>query len=437
VQSSVAEVFDAVDPASRAIGSAAAHPRMQAIIAAAERFKSLRPGEKIPAPPPRPSGGIAPSAEPVLEHCAGALLELVFGTLSEKAHAVVELNPFGSCDAGWLRVLASYLKFLWLRGRIPYIPPQSAASSRLEVLPERSRLGIIGDWGTGTETALEVLRQLARFRDAEPAVPFILLHLGDVYYAGIASEFARFVMQCRALFPKEPIFTLSGNHDMYCGGKPYYDTIASLNEPPFVQKTSFFCLRNRFWQFQAMDTGLHDRDAFEVDRELTYLEPEEVIWQQQQLKDAGDRKVVLLSHHPPFSAFGSVGYEGTADLFVNRQLLSTFDGTAPAGDGTNYLGKVVLWLFGHEHNTIIYKPNYGVERGVCLGSSAIPVVLADEPYAEATKTVSWRDDIRLALRGDEFSHGYAVMDISGAQGTISYYQYPAPEGQDLLYREQL
>ncbi len=437
LQSCLAEHICAQDPELQVVRNAAAHPRMQSFVQMGQRFKHLRRGDPLPPPPLKPASDNDPMAPPSLDHCAHAAIEVIFGDLSEKAQALVELRPFGTCDAGWIRVLMTYFKFLWMRGAIPYIAPQSPMDSRLEVLPERCRIGVIGDWGTGTSIALDVLRHVARFRDQEPAVPFLLLHLGDVYYSGLAAEYARFVAQCRQLFPKEPIFTLSGNHDMYSGGKPFYDTIATLNEPPCVQKTSFFCLRNRFWQFQAMDTGLHDRDAFAVHSPVTYLEPAEVKWQQQQLNDAGDRKVVLLSHHPPFSAFSSVGREGTSDVFVNAQLLSCFDGSAPEGDGTDYLKKVVLWLFGHEHSTIIYEPNHGCERARCVGSSAIPAVATDNPYKEATQAVRWHQDIQLASSNGIFSHGYAVMDIDGSDGSISYYQYPAPEGHDLLYREHL
>jgi len=54
---------------------------------------------------------------------------------------------------------------------------------------------------------------------------------------------------------KVPTFTLAGNHDMFCGGAPYYKLIDQLGQP-----ASYFCLRNDNWQFLAMDTGLHDNN---------------------------------------------------------------------------------------------------------------------------------------------------------------------------------
>ena len=432
LQSAVAEHIYAHDQAALARRDAAQHPRMQAVVAAAEAFKTLTPSDPLPAAPPPPT--VAGGAPP-LEHCAHAVLELIFGKLRDRIRAVHELSPFGHCDPGWLTVLKDYLEHLWWGGKIPYIAPSAATDSVITALPNQCRIGIIGDWGTGTDAAMLVLKEVARCRDCEPHLPFILLHLGDVYYSGTASEYARFTEQIRQVFPSEPVFTLAGNHDMYSGGKPYYEAISSLNASPYVQRTSFFCLRNEFWQFQAMDTGLHDRDAFEGGSHLTYLEPAEATWHRQQLAGAENRKVVLLSHHQPFSAFCGVGKEGSQEVYVNRQLLSVFNGTGQA-DGKNYLERVVLWLFGHEHNTIIYGPYENVARARCIGSSAIPASVSDHPYDVKDPGIPWNSKVRLSDRDGLYSHGYAVMDLDGARGRVEYRQFPAAPNDPPLFKDE-
>ena len=433
LQSAVAEHIYANDQAALARRDAAQRPHMQAVVAAAQAFKLLKPGDPLPPAPPPTVAGVAPP----LEHCAHAVLELIFGKLRDRIRGVRELSPFGTCDPGWLAVLKDYLEHLWWGGKIPYIAPKAATDSVFSALPNRCRIGIIGDWGTGTDTALQVLKEVARCRDdCQSGVPFILLHLGDVYYSGTASEYARFTGQIRQVFPSEPVFTLAGNHDMYSGGKPYYETIAKLNQEPYVQRTSFFCLRNEFWQIQAMDTGLHDRDAFEGGSHLTYLEPAEATWHRQQLAAAEDRKVVLLSHHQPFSAFCAVGKEGGKDVSVNRQLLSVFNGTGQA-DNKNYLDRVVLWLFGHEHNTIIYDSYENVARARCIGSSAIPASVTDRPYDVKQSGIPWNSNARLSYRDGQYSHGYAVMDLDGVRGTVEYRQFPASANDPPLFRDEI
>ena len=82
--------------------------------------------------------------------------------------------------------------------------------------------------------------------------------------------------------PNIPVYTLSGNHDMYSGGAPYYWLLTQLNATaalqPYRQKASYFCLRSANWQILAMDTGLHDCDPLNVDTNLTFLDPQEAAW---------------------------------------------------------------------------------------------------------------------------------------------------------------
>ncbi|HZW35006.1 MAG TPA: hypothetical protein VFF52_30055, partial [Isosphaeraceae bacterium] len=213
----------------------------------------------------------------------------------------------------------------------------------------------------------------------------------------------------------------------YSGGQPYYDTIASLNAHPYTQRTSYFNLRNAFWQFQAMDTGLNDRDPWQVDADTTFLDPKEVQWHRQQLAAAGTRKVVLLSHHQPFSAFALIGGAAT-----NDRLLSVFDDPAPGSNGKHYLGQVVLWLWGHEHNLVFYGPYAGVAKGRCIGSGAIPVTVQADPYRVLTGSIPFDQAAISDNDGTVYSHGYAVMEIDGPRGRVEYFQYPDPKGRNPL-----
>jgi hypothetical protein len=188
-----------------------------------------------------------------------------------------------------------------------------------------------------------------------------------------------------------------------------------------------------------MDSGLHDSDPFDEGHGLTYLDPAEVTWQRQQLASAGQRKVVLLSHHQPFSAFGHLGKDRQKkDVFVNRRLVGAIDGAGPDATGDNFLPKVAAWLFGHEHNTIVYEPYAGVQRARCVGSSAIPADAADgDPYCVADPSIPWKQDVKLSITGNLYNHGFAVMDIDGPKGEIAYYQYPAEKAGELLFKESL
>lgn len=462
-QSAVAEVLRRNGAATE--DDVLGHHVMRAATQSAADFHALASGDAVPAPAAVTARAAAPGAsEPLargldpfavpghlmgnLENavaahltgvgddaraCAGLYLRLAL-TVDPVARARIEqqILDYGTCDPRWSEVIVEYLWNVRLRHQpVPYVPPQGPDDAVLDALPDRVTIGFLADWGTGTDSATALLQDLAARRT--PGVPFVLVHLGDIYYSGTRAEVDRFVAVCRGVLgPDVPVFSLAGNHDMYAGGQPYYDAIARLNAPPFTQRTSYFNLRNAHWQFQAMDTGLNDRDPFQVGRDTTFLDPREVAWHNQQLAAAGGRKVVLLSHHQPFSAFAAI-----AGGDENRALLGAFDGTSPYGDGTNYLPGVALWLWGHEHTTAFYEPYAGVRRGRCIGSGAIPVTVASNPYTVRSPGIRFDANAVLANDGTVYSHGYAVLEIDGPNGTVSYYQRPAGSGPSPMFVEAI
>jgi 3',5'-cyclic AMP phosphodiesterase CpdA len=106
--------------------------------------------------------------------------------------------------------------------------------------------GIIADWGTGLDDARWLLSEVMK------KSPDVLIHLGDIYYAGMADEVrSNFLNLIAAAAPNIPVFNLSGNHDMYSGGEPFYWLLGQLNATPalqrYQQKASYFCLRSANW----------------------------------------------------------------------------------------------------------------------------------------------------------------------------------------------
>lgn len=439
-QSSVAHVL--ARHAGGSIDAAHADPLMIAASHAALPFQGLAPGQTSPtfaaavAPASaslRAFGAPADVAALGYLDCAVEYLKAVFDdNPARRRMAREQVAAFSGCDPRWAEALIEYEKNIALQHRpVPYIPPRGPDFSVLDILPETAVIGLVADWGTGTIQARELLGQLAESR--RPGVPFLLIHLGDIYYSGTDDEVNRFISDCRdVLGPDVPVFTMSGNHDMYSGGAPYYRAIASLNAAPFTQPASYFVLRNKHWQIQAMDTGLNDRDPWQVKADTTFLDPAEANWHRRQLAGAAasGRKVVLLSHHQAFSAFMNIG-----SGFVNDRLLAVFDGRDPASDGTNHLPPVALWLWGHEHNTIVYGPYQGVARGRCIGSGAIPVAVSQDPYTPQTNTIPFDAQAILDNDGAVYSHGYAVMEIDGPAGTVRYYQSPDPKARNPIFTD--
>jgi predicted phosphodiesterase len=366
-----------------------AHPMKQ--MAAAE-------GQATTAPP----GAATVDASSPLRYCAGlarqygeAVLE---GRTADATHYHDLLSQkMGDCDPDWADTAVKYGEFLLSRGKIPYRVYTNIGDFVIDSkLPANARVAIVGDWGTGQQPAITVLEQIARKN------PDVVIHMGDVYYSGTDFEMQTYfynIWSAKLDLTRIPTYTLSGNHDMFSGGAPYYKLIDQLGQP-----ASYFCLRNDNWQFVAMDTGLHDSDP--LGNTPTYLEDSEVAWVTDKIQNCGGRRTVLLSHHQLFAA-----YEPICGQSVNAHL---------SGQLSPLLPDVALWLWGHEHNLVIYQKYLGV-LARCIGHGAFPIGVNEIPATPIYTQVPIVP-VPLGNDGTFLNHGYAIMDLAGNSATISYYQ---------------
>jgi hypothetical protein len=327
-----------------------------------------------------------------------------------------------TCDPAWAKTIEEYLQYFGPGGsrkQIPYIRPSSVGARTIEFKAD-ARVALVGDWGTGAQPAVRILKQIASWK------PDVLIHLGDIYYSGTPAEcesnFTSFIRSVlRSDNPDLAVYTLAGNHDMYCGGVGYYHLIQHLNREPLKQPASFFCLRSadEKWQILAMDTGLHDYSPLDVDEAVTFLEDEELEWHCSRMKEFPGR-TILLSHHQLFSAFSPIGkadQDGRRSA-TNPHLLKAFSAMATSG-------RIAAWFWGHEHTLSIYNPFSELERGRCLGHGAVPVSILDKIYSpvpgldEAPTIVA---DTQLQQHGSVYAHGYAILSFGTEGCSAKYYQ---------------
>lgn len=400
----------------------------------AEREYSRATGGVAPASPAGPSTREL-SKSGIAQVCAEWGWRYMKALAASDASAIQQLeNEFtaGTCDPAWLGTLVEYNRFFenGKRKPIPYVRAAVVGPKTIEI-KANSRIAVMGDWGTGAIPAIEVLQRIANEH------PDILLHLGDIYYSGTAAECqSNFIDPIDSVLRRSnplPVYSLSGNHDMYCGGVGFYDLITKLNPAPFTQRASFFCLRSadEKWQLLAMDTGLHDDNPATVAGALTYVEEDELAWHCDRIKEFPGR-TVLLSHHQLFSAFSPIGAANAQGKrsAVNPLLLKAFQQmTATKG--------IAAWFWGHEHTLSIYQPFAGLERGRCVGHGAVPVSVIDEiykPLPELESAPLLVDQTRLSSHGGVYTHGYAVLSFEGGTCSAEYYQ-ATDRGRELIYRE--
>jgi hypothetical protein len=331
-------------------------------------------------------------------------------------------------DWRWAQAALDYFLFVKLGNKgIPGYKRNPAPNDSIidGKLADKARVAIIGDWGTCDDVAAAVIAQLAAKK------PDVVIHLGDVYYAGVEQQFARFRKQLDDALqyhaPGGPVvLTLSGNHDMYSGGTGYYGTLMDFGQP-----ASYFCLRNANWQFVAMDTGFTNsaiKLKFNPDDpdDPHGIDPLEAEWVRDKVTNAGGRNTILLSHHQPFSAFERLTGGGP----VNEALLAQM---------SPVLGGVCRWYWGHEHDLIVYldAEKYQGVLGRCIGHGAIPMddatyrLQALWPKDKDGYTVpKWDDTVRLDRVSENphfYNHGYVIIDLDGPKGTATHYQASDPE----------
>ncbi|HEX2195414.1 MAG TPA: hypothetical protein VHJ76_00690 [Actinomycetota bacterium] len=150
------------------------HPAVKAAADVAEGFSS---GARVPGTPA--------GAEGTIEDCVRLVAELWLAKLRghhDEARRLEDELRFGTCDPRWLEVIVEYEEH-FARGRpIPYVTYRSIDDFVLEVLPEDSTVALVGDWGTGTDAACDLLQEIAAHD------PDVLVHLGDIYYSGTLRE---------------------------------------------------------------------------------------------------------------------------------------------------------------------------------------------------------------------------------------------------------
>lgn len=361
---------------------------------------------------------LAETAAAVPFDCAKVAAEFLWAEMAgdiEKSRVLAGELKYAVCDAiGWSECVTTYLGYKASGGSLPYRPNKNVVVD----LDRRTKIAIIGDWGTGDEVAINLLQQVASLQ------PEVLVHLGDVYYAGTQhEEQANFLDICRQVLGQSiPLFSLCGNHDMYSGGNGYYWLIDQIG-----QQASYFCLQNANWQFLAMDTGHNDNDPLTITGNMTSLMTadgwSEGDWHITKVQQAGNRRTVLLSHHQLFSPFAAVGNVDGRPYAYNPKLFANFQAV---------LASIDWWFWGHEHTLAVFDPYMGLKRGRCIGASAVPVFTDQQKYANASglKTYqnaplpTWNSAGVLGDNGTDYSHAFAIMTLNVTSADVDYYQVP-------------
>jgi hypothetical protein len=290
------------------------------------------------------------------EHTRGVLVSpdnrmasLLQSFIADKANEF-ETLPTGGEEAkfderdilGWFFSL-----FTWIKGMKKHAWLDAPAEPK--TFGQSARLALLGDWGTGLYGAPACADSIK----SDPRGYDLLFHLGDVYYAGdtkeIQNRFLKFWPRNETTLRNAVSRACNSNHEMYTGANAYFDSTLTA----FNQSASYFAMQNEHWLLVGLDSAYNTPDVMHNKADLN--EPQ-VAWLDNIIAQAGTRKVILFSHHQPFSHF-----DGQNQMMTGRLA------------GHLASRKIFAWYWGHEHRSILFDqhPTWGF-FGRCAGHSGFP-----------------------------------------------------------------
>lgn len=291
------------------------------------------------------------------------------------------------------------------------------------------KIALIGDWGTGPYTpagpAADVMRQVRTLN------PDYIIHLGDIYYSGTATEEQDNLLTGWAGVSGKS-FTLNSNHEMYDGGFGYFQAALTNSIFSAQQDTSYFALQYSDaahggpWTILALDSAYWSTSAMVMAGSISDPASPRAGANAQSdfIAHLGvpPAKVIVLTHHNPIS------YDGTAavqDGAANDLLLQV----------QSKLGQPAAWYWGHVHNGVVYsRPSVagGLTRCRCLGHGAIPfgpargLAAAENPTPPQSRTVEWYANVPNPdpLTVPRVLNGFVLLTITmtGAVTDVFYDQ---------------
>jgi len=266
-------------------------------------------------------------------------------------------------------------------------------------IDNKYRVALFGDWGTGLYGAPVLARSIA----ADPGKFQLVLHLGDTYYSGDEGEIRERLLQLWPSVPGALNRTLNGNHEMYTGGHAYFDI--ALKQ--FGQASSYFALQSDYWILACLDSAYDEHD----------LHGGQVDWLTKIVANGGDRRLILFSHHQPFSLLDVQGPK------LVEKLAEFLDAK-----------RIFAWYWGHEHHCVLYDPHPVWKLlGRCVGHGGFPYFserfLGDPPEKPRFVRLDSKNLVPGAqvlngqnpyIRGHEKEygpHGYVTLEFDGPKLT--------------------
>jgi Calcineurin-like phosphoesterase len=330
--------------------------------------------------------------------------------------SLVSTQLFAVMDPGWSLAVIDYIR---LQIDLESLAPFNTNPNSITINPENQTsltIAIMGDWGTGNyqdgssknSPSNKIMTAIANLK------PDIVVHLGDVYYAG-SDNFLIFngeeqVNLIDVWNYNAPLgnFTLNSNHEMYGGANGYFnvalasDIFKNQIGPNGSNPTSYFSITYGDCVIVGLDTAYNATGGYMQGRITDDFQPAF-------LNQFEGKNVIVLSHHNPIDTLG--------------QELNPLWEDVTGSQALN--GPPAMWYWGHIHNGIVYNNTAATQTTLarCLGNGAIPIGkanwLLDLPTIDYfTQTPLGDSDPNNALR---VKNGFAILTIENGVVSENWY----------------
>lgn len=290
-------------------------------------------------------------------------------------------------------------------GRAPY----PVGTPKTAEIPDVTIVALLADWGGDNEAARNISNVVRKHR-VQQAV-----HLGDIYYGGTKSECETFLklwpFQQNIRHPEIGVrpgtsFALNGNHEMYTGGKAYFDVVL----PAFNQPQPFFCLENSHWRLIGLDTAYKGGRL----KPSSSDDPLSVQWSWliDLLKNQPKKANILLTHHQPVSAHAQE-FQDSRALYEDVSELLSMKGIGPDA--------IFGWFFGHEHRCALYRDTETPYNARLIGNGCIPHEVQQEKESDSGCTpVDYFNKGETSLGSNTAVSMFAELQFEGPQVVVQY-----------------
>jgi|SRR5947209_8149957 len=399
------ETWNALPPDERA----RAEPEIRANH---EALLSIRAGVAPPSPPKRElvlvHSLLHDDSDGLLDDAVTGNPETWVGPDGEVYFGGVD---YDSTDPGW-----AYCPLAW-RFTDGKQPPFANTPATIPIA-DTVTIVLLGDWGGNNEAAKKVAGSLI----AKLAPGDIVVHLGDVYYAGtnesgiVERNYEQTNFLASWPWPKTRgrSFALNSNHDMYAHGTGYFNS--ALASPNFASQNrcSYFALYNDSFRVVGIDSAYFDPDRSGEGFMEGRLGPTgpgtqaQFLHDQAQAAAAAGQQLILLTHH------NALARDASATLPLWDEVMAQLK---------PFTGGTVVWYWGHAHMGVVYPDRQasGITiRPRCCGHACIPWGLASELN---TPRVDWYEK-KLRGPGSNYfvTNGFATIALENASISETFYR---------------